>query len=86
MGSISCLEKEPILEIYQNKYQYMVHSPSQKIQSIIQLLHFTLGSCTVDVNLPVFRFLCLRINVGIVSAQCYRIGVEVSTFGEQGRE
>lgn len=33
-----------------------------------------------------FRFLCLHINASGVSAQFYRIGTEVSPFGEQGRE
>lgn len=34
----------------------------------------------------VFRCLCLHINVGVVSSHSYRIGVEVSTFGEQDRQ
>lgn len=62
------------MEIYQNKHQYMVQSPSEKIQSIIQQCAFHSGLLYCGGLSAVFRVLCLHVNVGVVSAQCYRIG------------
>lgn len=64
----------------------MALSPSQEVQSVIHLQHFTPGSHTVEVCPALHKVLCLHINMGIVPAQCSRTGAEISVFGEWGRD
>lgn len=58
----------------------MVLSPSQEVQAVIHLHHFTLGSHTVEVCPAVHKVLYFHIKKFLPSV------TEVSVFGEWGRE